>query len=135
MVAKIFLFHQFLDNQIGFDAELFGELFDSDAFGNRDLAIDGRRLEHSRALGDAFTKISFFVILTFARHPAADPASPDGAAAARSAEVSPARAARESSGAWAADRDGVGQAERGHLECPGPRMTGWPGRTGPRYIG
>jgi hypothetical protein len=40
-----FLFHQLLDHQIPFDAELFGKLFDGDAFGDGDLAIDGRRLE------------------------------------------------------------------------------------------
>ena len=38
-----FLLHQLLDHQVGFDAELFGKLLDGDAFGDRDLAIDGRR--------------------------------------------------------------------------------------------
>ena len=34
---------QLLDDEIGLDVELFGELFDGDAFGDGDLAIDGRR--------------------------------------------------------------------------------------------
>ncbi len=37
------LFHQLLDHQVGFDAELFGKLFDGDALGDGDLAIDGWR--------------------------------------------------------------------------------------------
>ena len=38
-----FLLHQLLDHQVGLDAELLGKLLDGDAFGNGDLAIDGRR--------------------------------------------------------------------------------------------
>ena len=60
------LFNQLLDDEIGLDAEFIGELFNGDAFGNGDLAIDRRRLKNGLAFGNALAKISF-LILTFAR--------------------------------------------------------------------
>jgi hypothetical protein len=38
-----FLFDQLLDDQVGLDAQLFGQFLDGDAFRNRDFAVDGRR--------------------------------------------------------------------------------------------
>ena len=35
--------HQLLDDEVGLHVELFGKLLDRDAFGNGDVAIDGRR--------------------------------------------------------------------------------------------
>ena len=35
--------HQLLDDEVGLHVELFGKLLDRDAFGNRDVAIDGWR--------------------------------------------------------------------------------------------
>ena len=43
MVAKILRSISFFITRLGLDVELFGQLLDRDAFGDRDLAIDGRR--------------------------------------------------------------------------------------------
>ena len=57
--------YEFLDDQVCLDAKLLGKLFYRDAFGNGNLAVNGRWLEHRGALGPALSQIPFFVILTF----------------------------------------------------------------------
>ncbi len=57
------LFEQLLDDEIGFDAELFGEFFDGDAFGDGDFAVNGRRFGAWLAFGTTLAEISFFVFL------------------------------------------------------------------------
>jgi hypothetical protein len=41
--GEYLLLHQFLDDQVGFDAELFGKFFDGDTFRNGDFAVDNRQ--------------------------------------------------------------------------------------------
>ncbi len=60
------LFDELFDDEIRFNAELFGKLLDGDPLRNGDFAIDGRRLERHGALGNALAKDSFFEILTLA---------------------------------------------------------------------
>ena len=80
--------HQLLDDEVGLHVELFGKLLDRDAFGNRDVAIDGRRRGEFAAR--LRPKIPFFgfalaIAPTAARGSAgciADGARPDRAAEA-----------------------------------------------------
>ena len=58
------LLHQLLDDQVGLDAELFRKLFNRDAFGNGDLAIDGRRRGDHLALATLRAKSTFFPLVT-----------------------------------------------------------------------
>jgi hypothetical protein len=53
------LLHQFFYDQVGFNAKFLGKFFYGDAFGNGDLAINGRRLDNGWPFRDALAKDSF----------------------------------------------------------------------------
>ena len=128
------LLHQLLDHQVGLDAELFGKLLDGDAFGNRDFAIDGRRRGGLLAARDRHSQPTLFLLLI------AMPVAADGLAlmaallfgwdrrrglgAQRRRGMQSARPAK---GPWR-----VTAWSGRPPPTPGPRMTGWPGRMGPR---
>ncbi len=129
------LFHQLLDHQIGFDAELFGKLFDGDAFGNRDLAIDGRWRRHLLAAARRHPQPALFLLhiamaIASGRFGLMTPLLLGGGdrrgrfGAQRRRGMQSARPAKRS---WVRP-PGPG----GPPPTPGPRITGWPGRMGPR---
>ncbi len=115
-------FDQLLDDEIRLYAQFFGKLLDRDAFGHRDLAIDGRQLHSHRPLGDTLAKIAF-LFFAFA---GALPSRRLGLMAPLLLGGQRRRRIRAAarSDAWAACRGGAVRARWGPPGIPGPRMSG-----------
>ena len=130
MVAKIFFSTSFLITRLALMPSFSDKLLDGDAFGNRDLAIDRRRRSGLLAPRRRHPQSSLF-LLHVAMAIASCRAWLDDGAAARWAA------------AWLvrrAGRRGMQRARPARVRgprpppepTPGPRITGWPGRMGPR---